>query len=60
MITTAIQRGALVYVYNEKHFNCCVLEGQLLGFTGTTVTIKRDTVIKVYDEKGRMLSMHGA
>jgi len=52
MISTAIQKGSAVYVYNEKNINIFVQPGILQGFTSSSVTIKRGTCIYVYNERG--------
>ena len=41
MIASAIQRGSSVYVYDERGKNLYTRSGTLIGFTSTTVTIKR-------------------
>ena len=58
-ISVAIQRGSVVYVYDEKNRQIFNVPGGtgpkdgLTGFTGSTVSVKRGSVIYVYDEKGR-------
>ena len=58
MIGTAVQRGNLVYVYNEKGIQLSTHSGELYGFTSTTVSIKRGNLVYVYNEKGIQLSTH--
>ena len=63
MITTAIQRGNIVYVYGEKNQTIFTASGILMGYTGTTVTVKRgsiDALIYVYNDKGQIISTYGA
>ncbi|PWJ68141.1 MULTISPECIES: hypothetical protein [unclassified Fibrobacter] len=51
-ISTAIQKGNYVYVYDEKNSHKFSMPGELMGFTSSTVTIKRGNYANVYDEKG--------
>jgi hypothetical protein len=60
MITTAIQRGNIVYVYGEKNQTIFTASGILMGYTGTTVTVKRGSIISVYNDKGQIISTYGA
>ena len=61
-IGSAVQRGALVYVYDEKgHRLMSLLAGQgpkdgLQGYTSATVSVRRGSLIYTYDERGRRLS----
>ena len=57
-IGSAIERGSLICVYDE-HGHHAVLEGQgsgpkdgLLGFTGSTVTVRFGSIIYTYGERG--------
>lgn len=59
MISTAVQKGSFIYVYNERNSQCACISGeQLMGFTSTTVSVKRGSTIYVYDEKGHQMSSH--
>ena len=59
MISTAVQRGSFIYVYNERNSQCACISGeQLMGFTSTTVSVKKGSFIYVYDEQGRQVSCH--
>ena len=59
MISTAVQRGSWIYVYDERNNQCASISGdQLMGFTSTTVSVKRGSWIYVYDEKGSQMSSH--
>lgn len=60
MIATAIQRGSLVYAYNEKGALLCNVSGELYGFTGSTISVRRGSMIYVYNEKGSLLSSKSA
>jgi len=52
MIAAAKQDGSGVRAYDENGFEIFFQYGELLGFTGSTVTIKDNGTVKVYDEKG--------
>lgn len=58
MISVAVQRGSIVYVYNEKNIQIFALNGELYGYTSTTVSIKRGSTVYVYNEKGIQTSAH--
>lgn len=58
MISTAIQRGNNVYVYNEKNTTLMIKSGQLLGYTGSSVSVKYGNTVYTYDETGRTISIH--
>ncbi|MGH2326939.1 hypothetical protein ACRCD5_01135 [Campylobacter taeniopygiae] len=63
-ITLATIKGSLLYVYDgnkqlySRPFN--PKTDALIGFTSSTVSIKRDRVIYTYDEKGHQISYHPA
>ena len=42
MIQTAVQKGDWVYVYGENGNRLFTQFGQLMGFTGTSVSIKKE------------------
>lgn len=58
-IGNGIQRGSIVYVYNEKNqpiFTQPAGSGPndgLKGYTNSTVNIRRGSFIYTYNEKGR-------
>ena len=61
-IGSAVQRGSLIYVYDEKGNRLTSLlagkgpkEG-LQGYTSSTVSVRRGSLIYTYDERGRRLS----
>ena len=58
MISTAVQRGSSVYVYNEKNSLIFTTPGTLMGFTGSTVSVKKSSSIYVYNEKGSLMATH--
>lgn len=47
----------VVYVYDEHGYSLCSLIGHLVGFTGSTVSIRYDgsDIIYVYDGHGSSL-----
>lgn len=61
-IGSAVQRGTYVYVRDEKGRELCQIPAGngphdgLLGFTGTTVSIRRGNNVYTYSEKGRNIS----
>ena len=65
-IGNAVQRGDVVYIYDEKG----LLTGQvpagsgpqrgLKGYTSSTVNVRFGNVIYLYDEKGRLISQTSA
>lgn len=58
-ISNAVQRGAFVYVYDEKNHQIASLPAGngpndgLKGYTGSSVNIQRGAFIYTYDAKGR-------
>jgi YD repeat-containing protein len=62
MIGSAVQRGQLVYVYDEQGYRLSsLLAGQgpkdgLQGYTSSTVSARRGALIYTYDQTGRRLS----
>jgi len=61
-IGNAVQRGHLVYVYDEKnHQLFCTAAGNgpddgLKGYTSSRVNVRRGSIIYSYDEKGGQVS----
>ncbi len=61
-IGNAVERGSLVYVYDEKARQLFAKpKGSrpgdgLKGYTGGTVNIQQGSLIYTYDEKGRQIS----
>lgn len=61
-IGSAVQRGAWVYVYDEKGRQTATLpagggpQDGLHGYTGVTVSVRRGSWLYTHDEKGRQLS----
>lgn len=57
-ISTAIQKGTSVYVYNEKKQTSATISlsgGTLAGFSANFVCIQRNTSAYVYNEKGHQI-----
>jgi hypothetical protein len=61
-IGNAVQRGSLIYVYDEKGRRLTSLlpgdrpKDGLQGYTSSTVSVRRGSLIYTYDERGRRLS----
>ncbi|MBB3300940.1 hypothetical protein FHT80_002170 [Rhizobium sp. BK226] len=57
--SNASQKGSYVHLYDERGRNTCQLpagngpKDGLVGFTGSTVSIRRGNNIYTYDEHGR-------
>ncbi len=58
MISTALQKGSSVYVYNERNGVAFTTTGTLMGFTGSTVSVKKGNSLYVYNERGGVVSTH--
>lgn len=59
-ITSAVQRGAFVYIYNEKFHQTGIVDtcgGSLQGFSGSSITVKRNNLSFLYDERGRQTAV---
>lgn len=52
MIGTVRQQGSVIEVYNENGNYLWSRNGELVGYTSNTVSIKSSGIIQVYDEKG--------
>lgn len=55
MIALAVQKGSQVYVFDSNNHQLFNVQGELVGFTSTTVSVKSNGSIRVYDEKGHFL-----
>jgi hypothetical protein len=61
-IGSAVQRGSLIYVYNERGRRLTSLlagngpKDGPEGYTSSTVGVRRNSMTYTYDEKGRRLS----
>lgn len=62
-IGTAVQRGQVVYIYDEKGNQTSVVsagslpDDGLKGYTNSTVAIRRGTLLYTFDARGRQLSV---
>jgi len=60
-IGSAMERGSFIFAYDERGhvlFSKAIGNGAddgLIGFTGSTVTVRLGSVIATYDEKGMTL-----
>lgn len=59
-IASAIQKGSNVYVYDEKGVHLFNRTGDLVGFTSTTVTVKKGSSIVCYGATGKTLFTRSA
>ena len=65
-IATAVQKGAMIYVHDEKGRQLCVFsagsgpQDGIVGYTGSSVSVRRGSMIYTYDERGRQLSATSA
>lgn len=66
-IGNAVQRGNLVYIYDEKGRQISAVSAGnsakgdgLTGYTGSTVNVRRGNLIYTYNEKGRQISATSA
>lgn len=60
-ITLAVEKGSNVYVYdgNKKLYTLAISKNdELVGYTGSTVNVKRGSSVYTYDEKGNQKSVH--
>jgi hypothetical protein len=56
MITLEVQKGNMVYVYNEKNQVIRSVSGELYGYTSGSYSVKQGSMIYTYDEKGIRIS----
>ena len=52
MIATAVEKDGYVNVYDDNGGFLFSRNGQLVGFTSNTVSIKQNGYTSVYDERG--------
>lgn len=57
MIASARQEGSHVRVVDSHNSTLCIINGELIGFTSTTVTVKQGGRIRVCDEHGNTISL---
>ena len=60
MIGSVIQKGGLITVYDEKGYTLSNMQvnpsDQLMGYTGSSFSVKKGNMVTVYDEKCYTLS----
>ena len=54
MIGTAVQKGPRVEVYDENGRYLFSRDGELQGFTATTVTIRSGHTLYTYNDRGNL------
>ncbi len=65
-IGNAVQRGSVVYVYDEKNRQIFTVSAGnssdrgLVGYTSGTVNVQRGRVIYTYNDKGRQVGTTSA
>ncbi|MDR3215906.1 MAG: hypothetical protein LBT55_00635 [Clostridiaceae bacterium] len=59
-ISVAVQKGPMVYAYNEKNQQSFSKSGELVGYTGSTVSVKNGNMVYTYNEKGQQISSHSS
>ncbi|MBR5957221.1 MAG: hypothetical protein IKZ99_02540, partial [Salinivirgaceae bacterium] len=56
-----VQKGSTIYVYDEKGSTIGVRSvgsnAQLMGYTGSSFSVKEGNTVYIYDEKGSTLSV---
>jgi len=57
-ISVAVQKGSIVYVYDERNHQLFTKNGTLQGYTSSSVTVKIGSLLYTYDEKARQISTH--
>lgn len=59
-ITSAIERGNSVYVYDENGLQRAVISlwdnGKLQGYTATRISVRCGSMVYVYDETGLLVN----
>ncbi len=56
-IGSAIQKGSHVYVYDEHNSLLFNRQGELMGYTSNTVSLRTGNSIYTYNEKGSTASI---
>ena len=52
VIAEAAQRGGHVYVYDDRGHTITTFPGELISFTGSSVTIQRGKYYYIYNPRG--------
>ena len=60
MIITAIQKGSTVYIYGEHNRLLFTKNGDLHGYTGSSVSVKKGNTVYTYNDRGSLVSTHNA
>ena len=60
MIITAIQKGSMVYVYGEHNRLLVTKSGDLHGYMGSSVSVKKGNTVYTYNDRGSFDSTHNA
>ena len=55
-ISTAVQRGTMVQVYDERGHAVFSRSGELHGYSGATVSVRRGRWVHTFDDRGRQIS----
>lgn len=58
MIASVEQKFSQVYVYDENKHQLFNIQGELVGYTSTTVSVRINGTVRVYDEHGHFLYNH--
>ena len=58
MIITCVQKGSYVYVYGQGNRQLFMENGILVGYTGNSVSIKKQSYVYTYDANHRLISQH--
>ena len=56
LIGSAVDRGSYVFVYNQEGKQMLSILGDLEGYTGHSVTVRRNSILYTYDSSGRQIS----
>ena len=51
-IGSAVQKGAWVYVYDEKGHQLTSISGELMGYTGSSFSVKKEHGFMFMTKKG--------
>lgn len=60
MIITAVQKGSMVYVYGEHNKLLLTKSGELHGYTGSSVSVKKGNTVYTCNDRGSLISTHNA
>ena len=60
MIGTVVQKGNIIYVYDEKSYHISLRHVNngaiLMGYTGTSYSVRDGDSVFIYDEKSNQIS----